>query len=501
MVNILVVDDERLICEGLKKMIEHLKISEINNIFISSNTLDALELAKKIKPEIIITDICMPNIDGLELIDRIKVMLPRTRFIVLSGYDHFSYVKNAFKLGSLNYLLKPASMSELEETLINAIDKIALQIEDTKLDEKYNTMISEKVLNSIFIDQEINPDTVERILRENNIMFKHKNFSIAIISFINSESDNLEEVLDLDKLQTISDVDVSIVRKDNNSIIFIFNFLIEYNHLIITDKLQKLIDDLKRQDIKAQIVLSNIRRSVQYLNEQYCLCTKGFLYKIFYPYQVILMNKMKENGKENPLSNEVLKDLRIFVKEKKIEKISFLVDQYFVREKLFDLHIEVIETMFHSFLLNIVYIYEGQYPLKKFSHFESLIDLRIYLKHVAINMVEYVRDCEKTESIIEITKKYILENYHRNISLAEVSNVVSMNYSYFSKFFKKETGLSYVEYLTKIRMEEAKRLLADPTNKIYEVSIKVGYDNPKYFTRTFTTYFGVSPKSYRASGK
>ena len=501
MVNIMVVDDEKLICEGLKKMIEHLNISEVKDVLTSSSSLNAIELAKKNRPDIVITDICMPDIDGLELIEKLKVILPRATFIVLSGFDQFSYVKRAFKLGSIDYLLKPAGINEIEEVIIKAIDKIAEQLEDTKLDEKYSGMVSEKILNSIFIDQEITPVQIEEIFINSNIHFKYINFSVSIIYISNNYI--LDKLInkDIDQLQSIKNVEVTIVRKGSNRIICIYNFQEEKYYSAITESLQTLMDEFKNQNMKTQIVLSDIRKSYFYLNEQYILATKGFNYKIFYPQQVILMNQIRENSPRSSLTDEVLKDLRQFIKERKIDKISYLIDLYFVRERLIGLNIGVVENMFHSFLLNIAYIYEGQYLLRKFSDFESLADLRIYLKHVAFNIIDYIREFEKSENIIEIAKRYIQQNYHKNISLAEVSNIVSMNYSYFSKFFKKETGLSYVEYLTKIRMEEAKRLLGDPTNKVYEVSIKVGYENSKYFTRTFKNYFGASPKDYKVKNR
>ncbi|MDG0809843.1 helix-turn-helix domain-containing protein [Cohnella rhizosphaerae] len=91
------------------------------------------------------------------------------------------------------------------------------------------------------------------------------------------------------------------------------------------------------------------------------------------------------------------------------------------------------------------------------------------------------------------------EHFNRDIQLAEMANRVSMNYSYFSRLFKERTGLTFTAYLIKVRMEEARKLLQDPTLRINEVSDRVGYGNLYHFSRAFKNYFGMSPKEYRRS--
>ena len=254
---LLIVDDEELICSGIKSMITRMEHSFIERVFTATELYEANKIIQNIKPEIIITDIRMPEINGLQLAEDTLKINPDCRFIVLSGYDDFTYAKRALKFGAVDFLLKPASMSELQLALNKAANQISYQ---KNLKEQQ--------------------DRWERSLR-------HKE----------NDSDNI-------------------------------------------------------------------------------------------------------NGADD-------------------------------------------------------------------------------------------------RTIIGIAKKYVRQNYKKNIDMAVVTNIVSMNYSYFSKLFKAQTGMTFSEYVTSVRMEEAKKMLDNPVNKIYEISESVGYENSKYFSKVFKVYFGLSPEQYR----
>lgn len=246
MCNLLIVDDEEIICKGIKSMIQRMDNPRIQEVYTATELCEIKSIVVEVKPEIIITDINMPEINGLQMAEDILEKNPDCRLIVLSGYDEFSYARRAIKFGVVDYLLKPASMGEVK----NAIEKAMEQIN----------------------------------------YFKHA--------------------------------------------------------------------------------------------------------------------KEQRTGRSNG------------------------------------------------------------------SDFD-----------------------EKT--IIGRAKKFVRQNYYKNIDMAVVSNIVSMNYSYFSKLFKRETGMNFSEYITSVRMEEAKKMLDNPVSKIYEISESVGYDNPKYFSKVFKAHFGVSPEQYK----
>lgn len=248
MLKVLIVDDEEIICRGIKSILERIHNPDIGEIHMAFSGMEGEKAAASIRPDIMITDIRMPDISGLALIKNVLKSGQDVKFIVLSGYDEFEYVKEAFKMGVADYLLKPASVTKLREVL------------------------------------------------------------------------------------------------------------------------EKVIEEIKAEKEK----------------------------------------KKSEKEKQN-----------------------------------------------------------------------ALMEIRI------------------RENAVEAAREYIRENFRKNINMAIVANKVSMNYSYFSTLFKEKTGLNFVDYLTHVRMEEAKKLLLDPEIKIYEITALIGYDHPKHFTRVFKNHFGMSPKEYR----
>lgn len=245
---VMIVDDEKLICEGLASKINRIKELNISKVIMQTNSIEAKNLALTIKSDIIITDIKMPGLSGIELMEAIIDDCPDTKFLVLNGHNDFPYVRKSFRLGAIDYLLKPVSTKELKERL---------------------------------------SDTIKKLEQE----------------------------------------------RDSHMIIF-------------------------------------------------------------------------KDGQDQ----------------------------------------------------------SNSYP-----------------------------------SQIEVAQQFIIDNFSKDISMADVADNINMSYSYFSKLFKEETGMTFSKYLTKIRMEKAKDLLQNPTYRVNEIACMVGYDNLYHFSRAFKSYYGMSPNQFRKS--
>ena len=189
-----------------------------------------------------------------------------------------------------------------------------------------------------------------------------------------------------------------------------------------------------------------------------------------------------------------------------VKQFSLLIDKWFSREFLVGQTVENIKKLYFIIIKKITALMSSQEYFimgedeRDFDDFFSLDEIKAYLKDYLYKVIQCISQQEKSEkTVIDIAIRYLNENYMKKINMAEVSNIVSMNYSYFSKLFKTEIGMTFTEYLTMLRMEEAKKLLKDPVNKICEVSAKVGYEDAHNFSRAFKNYFGISPKKYRKS--
>ncbi|MFD0959302.1 response regulator transcription factor [Paenibacillus chungangensis] len=139
----------------------------------------------------------------------------------------------------------------------------------------------------------------------------------------------------------------------------------------------------------------------------------------------------------------------------------------------------------------------ADYLLKPVSFTDLQKQLQAAFKFVDLRRSEAADDETERGSIIDLSKTYIQQHFQRPLTLSKVANEFSMNYSYFSTLFKKETGMTFTSYLMKIRMNEAKKLLGDPTIRIHEIAEKVGYDSAYNFSRAFKSHFLLSPNRYR----
>jgi two-component system response regulator YesN len=226
-------------------------------------------------------------------------------------------------------------------------------------------------------------------------------------------------------------------------------------------------------------------------------------YMIIYdPFSLIEYYEISQKNDKYNFSSELNK-IKEFILNYDTVQISNLIEILFSKEKIKEISINQINKLYRK-IINIINDIAATKEVsfqnenyKEFNSFNSLSDLKIYLKTHIFEFINLLKKRNETNSISDIIKKYVQENYYKDIDMAVASNIVSLSYSHFSKIFKDETGMNFSDYLLKVRMEKALELLSDPTNKINDVSKSVGYNNPKHFTRAFKKYFGFLPSEYR----
>lgn len=518
--NILLVDDEELICMGLKSMIERSNLDEVGEVHYASDPTKVLSMIDVLKPHIIITDINMPDITGLNLIRSISEKYSNCKFIVLSGYDDFKYVKEAFKLGVSDYLLKPGSIDELKSVLLKVIGTIK---EEERVNQrlknntnKYLEAILENRLNKVFSSNNYDELDLEGIFSELKISFPYKNYNVGILSLCgdHGEAKNIENVKGLlemigDEITNRNDLTVYYFHDFSNKLVLIFN----YNDTVTVGKLrqylQVLINSLKEctgGDYFAAI--SNSETDVRGLINCYLKASELIDYKLVSDLNQVMdafsIRSDEEAGKNLYLQLESLKD---HIKNQNTIAISEIIDSLFTRENAQKISIKDLKKLYKKTMsifedaASDSYLFRLSKEFKELSSFVRLSDLRIYLKTIAFNLISSQKAQSTEKSVSGIVKKYVQQNYYKDIDMSVVANLVSLSYSHFSKIFKDETGMNFSEYLQKVRMEKALESLSNHSSKIHDVAQSVGFSNPKHFTRAFKNYFGFSPSEYRVGDK
>lgn len=473
MKKVLLVDDEIYSLKGMEVFIPW---DEIGCVICGSTTdsNEAIEIAIKEKPDIVITDINMPCIDGLELLNILKGKLPRLQGIVITGYDDFKYAVKAIKLNVIDFILKPLDEEELICAVNKAINKLEIFNNVVKPDRKlldivrgetnladiYNYFTSDCVVMA-FID--INKrddkkiqnliDNIYKELKINNKYYILKPHNYRIVLVIDGEVKDVEHLFkDICKKEL--SIAVTKAHKLNNIIkcyaegkkLIEETFYLGYGNIV--SKNQERIN-MSEKDIRNN------------------------LDKVY----------IALNGESNLLIRNSIEDLFKFLKDNRINKeicTSITLDILFKLRGSIDIlknkenNIEIKEIgLTIDYLKSIVILESERYiEIKK----ESC----------------WIREDRSIDRCIEI----IENNYMENLKLKDVAKELYLNESYFSRRFKSTVGVGFNEYLTKVRMEKAIEFLKKG-KKIKEVSREVGYIDYRNFSINFKKYTGFNPREYK----
>lgn len=516
MYNLLVVDDEELHCTGLISKIERIGNPLICKIYSANSAIKALQIMQNHKVHIVITDMKMPNMDGIELIRESIEFGMKAKYIILSGFDDFYYAKSALKLGVVDYLLKPVSMTELTENLNNVVNGIKkdqehlLKLQDQNVINR--KVVLENFLNKILSLNKEDEQSVIELFREISAFFTKELFCVSIVE-LSGWHDNLENRYEMDvifenwkqKILQNFEVDIFQFIDYNQNNVIIFNVSSQNQMVFIKECLLQLSKDIyDNKNMYLRISNSEIWKDVASILHLYRQARKALLYKIFTPENELLeYYKHEYKNNEMPSIEDQLSEFSENIKLKKLNRAINFIDTIFNNEYLERYSIQIVKNIYQK-LIHIIFIHletDTQLDVKgglyqKFNTFNSVEEVRIYLKKSVLDSIKTPKYMEG--STIELmVRDFAKKNLNKNIDMAQVANMASMSYYYFSRLFKKQTGKNFVEYLTMMRMEEAVTLLKDPKYKVYQIAALVGYEDSKHFIKVFTKYFGNTPTDYQ----
>ena len=517
--NILIVDDDILIRNWLKILLGQLKTKELN-IYEASDGVDALDFIKNNSIQLVITDIKMPRMDGIELISQIKEKYPTIRICVLSSYDDFSYVKVALKAGALDYILKAEMQaSDLEQLLEKVRKDFTMEQRFTNnssdLLNKYGEQIDEyKKIYDDYIYKEITKDSdfIETLNQAspNNIALSLDKLMVVIF--------RLDCTNTLDK--NISAIVMESMSSENIQAI---SFPIHYNYFVVLyNSISATSDDYRDENIK---LFSYINKNIKKYENKNIDISLIFNYQhhetivneiehglrtIQFNYYYDCKNKgdsINFNKKINHYA--LLKKLQNYMILREYDEIineTLEFIDYIHKLKFHPSKIKVFVNSIISSLLaneelisknNIKYFENASQFADKIFDSSTMDELRKNMEDFLLHYSTYMSlsKIELSDSI-KTAIEFINANYKSKITLEEVAKIVHLNSCYLSQLFKKETGISFGDYLEQIRIDEAKRLLKTSTKNISEIADTLGFSSQNYFTRVFKKSTGLSPSKY-----
>lgn len=498
MYKILIADDEKNIRLGIQAMIN--RKYPAYETFIAGDGMEALASIKAIKPDIVITDIKMPHLDGIQLIKEMEHIEKKPALIILSGYDDFAYAKEAIRHQVKDYLLKPVNREELFKTL----DTIIAELEASNhISNEHLNDYRASQLNYILLNPNLLKEDLAALFNKIQVDSYSEGYYVGII---NQESELAGE----DFLNKIN----QLLPADSGTI----SFLDKDQRAVIISPDRQVFDHLKEQFGRDRYFAFSlgISEKAEEINEFktfYHQAENALKYHFLYPRcQIINYDKIKE--KQNPASvpTELINKIANMLgteREKEIKSYLLHVMDFDVISSssisyLENLNQEINEVIFKGFFARL-----GEESLETFKLLNKIGDIYNFpnfheyvraLEDLLMRIHEYNKQMKSVYSeqkYMDRAIAYIRENYHKDLNLAVVSNYISLNYSYFSHMFKEFTGQNFVDYLKSVRIEGAKRLLKETDYKVFEISEMVGYKNPKQFARVFREIEGISPKEFR----
>lgn len=529
MYKVFLVDDEIVVREGIR---DNIKWEDTNFVFSGSGSDGeaALPIIQELKPDILLTDIKMPFMDGLQLSQIIRKSMPWIKIIILSGHDEFSYAKEALTIGVTDYLLKPISSSDLMKVL----NKVAAQIDGEKREmedvEKLKrqfannlSLLRDKFLNELCIGMIPSMQAIEKS-EHYSINLISRYYLIEIIQpEIDRNIDTNERYSESVKIDTL----ISGIM-DNNPEVIKFKRNVEEVILIIKG------DNIEEIEENAYALAQSIKYEVERNTDFRLNIGIGGVHERIHGIAVSFkeaetvsnlkhyMGKGKIIGIKDIIFDSVsaknlLKfdkaNITEFLKYGVITNIEEFLEQYL--KPLSEAEFKSIIYAYHAFMDIVlaaskyieevggdieVIIPEMKHTQGFMDNMDSLEQFKRYTYRIIKEVIEY-RDGKvesKYSNIIRRAKEYIDKNYYcPDISLNSVAAHVNMSPSHFSTVFSQYTEETFIEYLTKTRINIAMELLKTTQKRSSEVAYEVGYNDPHYFSYLFKKTIGITPRDFR----
>lgn len=489
MYKLYLLDDEPFILEGLKYIIDWEEYG-FDVVGTSSNGEDGFNFIKNEDVDLIITDIMMPKMTGLELISNLKKINHNAKFIVLSAFQEFQYAKEAISMGAENYLTKPID----EDELIQTIEGVKKKIEKIKL-EKVDTKIFKNDLILKLICNKNNDGVLDR-LRLEGVNLNYKNLCAVILEF--AEGGNINNNI----LNHIDNLNYEYCVNLQNQILIIMD-----KESINKDTLRNLKDGLS-SITNEQIYISRGKYvdSIDNLNCSYQSAKDIHEYKLVYP-NISWIREYKE--KSYNLENIDYIDFnhlkKLLLNKDNKESLNYIESIFSKLKKDENLTVKQIKTKSIEVFLNVYNYFNDSKIIKGLDLYLEKVINSVNLDQIQLelnNMIKHRQSKleETDDSISPIILKLlrnIEENYSKDLNLKEISETYNINSIYLGQLFQKETGILFSDYLNNFRVNKAKNLLVETSLKAAEIGELVGYANKNYFYRKFKDIVGITPSEWR----
>lgn len=521
---LLIVDDEYLIRQYIRNCVDWEKLG-YTIVGELGTAQGALQLAKEMKPDVVLTDICMPGLDGLSFTGLLKDICPNVRVIAVTGHDDFEYAQRGIRVGLDNYLLKPIDEKELESVVLEVRESILSKRSQDELFRELSDYRrqNEPIVREYYLKKLLEPELHQEFLFEKAINSllpgREEFFQIAVVSY-----DDFSQILLGSEIKKGNSQWMCRYLEEKVKDRDIYWVTDKFEHMVILcreeeypwDTFMAELDEAWKKMFHFPIYygIGDGQQSVRDVYKSYMEANNRLNSAIVFGDNQYQKEKMysRFEGMVSSITMEELKKLYTYIETDSPAQMENLINIWFEKwtninfMDLFYLKLQLLNTVFYIYSMNT----------KEDASFDFQKDYKEYYQRIyQIPTLKLLKECfldmcrkimsmfhdEKSvrpSGLIYAVKEYIAAHLSdMELSLAGTAEKFYLNSSYLSRIFKQEAGVSFVEYVNALRIEKAKSLLLDTDLKIYEIAEKVGIANANYLGIIFKKALGCTPYEYR----
>jgi two-component system response regulator YesN len=541
MLKLLIVDDEPDTREGLRYYFDWEKY-DIEVIGEADDGSTAIPMILEKKPDIILSDIKMPDIDGIQMAKHIRTFNEKVKIVFISGYDDLGFVKSAMKVEAIDYILKPVDLNEMD-IVIKRVTKMINEEKDAKMlmhkmnDKLQESMptLREKHFMTLVRDGIGDEKDLSKKMEFLELDLPSEGEYCVVVISIDDRASLYEKMTEKDKqLTSFSVINIceELINKSVKGYVF-ENRPGEYVSILRPqcredkenidydeeEDLYSLFKDIKDSvymflKISVTIGVGLTVYSLKDIAKSYLKAYENVNQKLFLGKNKIITIDSLETEEDyiHQFDFSNTQQLANMIKSSDEEKLINAIDNIFkdlarykntnikyclniclqliltASRQLMELQINVDESRFDE---NLIW--------EQIFKFETLEDMKQLITNYLVKVSQYIAEKrnKRSRNIIEQIKEVIQKKYNENITINDIAKEVYLSNTYLCMMYKQETGETVNEYLTKVRIERAKELLKDPQNKLYDICYSIGYVEPGYFSKIFKKHTGLSPTEYR----
>lgn len=487
MFRVLIAEDEELIREGLKNILDWENLG-FEIVYTATDGADAHRYLQKNNVDLIVTDISMPQKNGLELIEEVRKIDKKVRVIILTGYDDFTYARSAIRLDVEDYLLKPINEEELEEQIKNIKKKLEKQKEENTI---FSYLRGDKIWEN------------SKELKQQFTFLEQLDIISALILWEGDEEKGREIFAYLRKAYAQQNFTFYYDKKE----IYVI-YGIRKGQKEDCEQFYFMQNQIEKEcSVDTFFTVSTVSEHWYEIKRLYEETQRLKRYKIVKGYGGVLYSSDRKEQVEKEM----------IVKEEKVKKLLISRDKDGMREYFDHIFGQEIKEEYslgsiYQSLIEIVFIFQKVIEefallhkkidfvqlIETLSSFENICEIKQHILGVALSIMDEMNTEKKSYTpVISQVLREVEKDLGQTCNLKSLSAKYRVNTSYLGQLFQKEVGVSFPQYVNHLRNEKAKDLILNTNMKINEIALEVGYTESNYFYRKFKQCYGISPNMMR----